>query len=160
MKANESFDPEVTRRRKNATPRPGSLRSGDARRRVEVIDSWMLVAESKRLLLYVLERRFQLHHRAEDLVSIERARTELDLAERRYLAERNASPVATKPTAALESTYANMIRLASTTAAQVSRNAARLHPADRLSAAVRVQMLDELLDHWRRLLGREAPGET
>jgi hypothetical protein len=159
VKANESFDPEVTPQRHGARS-PDPDHSEDVQRRIEVLHSWMLVAESKRLLLYILERRCQLHPRPEDSASIEMVRGQLDVAEQKWRAERSASPAGEIGSPQLEKTYVSLIRRATTTAAHLSRSAASLRPADRLNAAVGVQMLDELRDEWRKALGAIGSGKT
>ena len=160
MKANESFEPEATLKRNGARSRLELLHSDAVQRRIEVLHSWMLVAEAKRLLLYILERRSQLHPHPEDAASIERARGELQLAEQRCRAEWNSSSADAVGSARLERTYANLIRRATTTAARLSSSAPNLRPADRLNAAVGVQMLDELLDQWRKTLLAIGSGDS
>ena len=120
------------------------------RRRARVLNSWTLVSESKRLMLCVVESRFEISHEPEDARSIERLRNELDLAETRVEANRTAATSALSA-GRFGNLYQGLIQRATTCAERLSSTAPSLLPSDRLRTAIRVQALDELVDHWRDL---------
>src|SRR5262249_62419852 len=118
------------------------------RHRTNVLNSWALVVESKRLLLCRLERRRELLHTPEDLVAIKRLRNELELAEHMRMANRSAASSAMS-SVRLRDLYRNLIQRATACSENLASTAPLLPPSDRLSTAVTVQMLDELVAQWR-----------
>jgi erythromycin esterase-like protein len=92
--------------------------------------SWTRVMESRRLLLFVLQRRLRLAEMSRD-----RARAK----------GRSASA-----STHLRESQANLIERASATAARLAKVAPLLSPEARFAAAVEVQKLDELIIQWSK----------
>ena len=105
--------------------------------------------ESKRLLLGVVERRYEVRRRPDDARAIKRLRNEIELAERRCKASRAAASSAIGDDQRAE-THARLIDRAARCAARLSASAPLLLPLDRLRVAVRVQALDDMVDEARR----------
>jgi hypothetical protein len=130
----------------------GRNRRGGIPHRTLVSNSWALVVESKRLLICQLERRLQVHHGHGDARLLGRLHEELELAENNCRASRGWGDDAVH-SAQLKSMYTALIRTANACAAQLSSDAAKLAPPDQFNAAVTVQTIEELMQHWRDAAG-------
>jgi hypothetical protein len=121
--------------------------------RTLALNSWTLIAESKRLMLSMLERRNEGRRRPEEARLIGRLRQELELAESRRRANLS-SPSSAISAEQLAETHERLIRTATACADRLSTSAQLLPPSERLRAAVAVQALDELVDQWRQAAAR------
>jgi hypothetical protein len=114
-----------------------------------IVSARLLVVQSKRLMLSSLLRRFRLRGEHSLRERSDRFRDEADLANRNYRSAVLNWGQATSPEFRLVA-YGSLVDLAESLVLELRETIGGLQPRDRFELAAEVEVLEDLINQWRR----------